>query len=120
MALFSKDTKEEKKSSKSTTSQSDAAPVSIEKGKHIIQGAHITEKAAVLSDTNVYAFDVHPDANKVEIARAVKERYGVEPRKVHVVRKQTKRVFRRKGVGTKGGGKKAYVYLKKGDTIELF
>ena len=79
----------------------------------------ITEKAALLTDLRVYTFDVTPDANKRDIARAVTAQYKVVPARVHVSKIASKRVVRRGHVGVKSGGKKAYVYLKKGDTIEI-
>ena len=81
----------------------------------------ITEKGAHLSVAGAYVFNVAKDANKLEIARAVKELYKVTPRMVRVMaipRKpvQTRTTNRR---GMTAGGKKAYVYLKKGETIEI-
>lgn len=80
----------------------------------------ITEKAANESAKNVYTFDVLPTANKNQIVAAIKDVYKVTPVAVRVVTIPTKHVFNRKGTtGIKNGGKKAYVQLKKGDTIEL-
>lgn len=63
----------------------------------------ITEKAAIAADkANAYVFDVSRDANKRSIALAIKAKYKVTPIKVNVAK-----------------GKKAYVYLKKGDKIEI-
>ncbi len=85
----------------------------------VIKNPRITEKTAYASDNNVYAFDVSPRATKVEVMRAVLEIYKFKPTKVNIVSVPVKRVFRRNSVGVKGGGKKAYVYLKKGDKIEF-
>lgn len=80
----------------------------------------ITEKAANESVKNVYTFDVLPSANKNQIVAAIKDTYKVTPVAVRVVTIPTKNVYNRKGAtGVKNGGKKAYVQLKKGDTIEL-
>jgi len=43
----------------------------------------------------------------------------VKPEKVRVAAIPAKKVFVRGKKGVKSGGKKAYVYLKKGDKIEL-
>ena len=51
--------------------------------------------------------------------KAIEDLYGVKPVKVATTRIQYKPVQRRGIFGHKGGGKKAMVYLKKGDTIEL-
>jgi len=70
---------------------------------------------------NVYTFDVAPAATKRDIARAVQSLYKVKPRKIAVVRIRQKEVrnMRTGKSGVKKGGKKAYVYLKQGDTIAV-
>src|SRR3989338_8043934 len=47
--------------------------------------------------------------------------YNVTPRMVHIVTvpAKQKRSARTGGLGVKSGGKKAYVYLKKGETITV-
>lgn len=87
----------------------------------ILLSPRITEKGAYLSEAGVYVFNVAGNANKVQIADAIRETFKVTPRKVTVVAVPGKSVMTR-GTNRKGrtaGGKKAYVYLKKGDTIEL-
>jgi len=80
----------------------------------------ITEKAALGADkSNVYIFEVTPGATKKSISASVRDAYGVTPEKVRVAVIPPKRVFIRGKKGVKSGGKKAYVYLKKGDKIEL-
>lgn len=85
----------------------------------VIMAPRITEKAAHISDNRVYTFDVFPKATKTDVAKAIKEIYGVTPVRVNVSAIPTKQVFRRNRLGLKGGGRKAYVYLKKGDKIEF-
>ena len=80
----------------------------------------ITEKAALGADkSNVYIFEVTPGATKRSISASIHDVYGVKPKKVHVAAIPSKRVFVRGKRGVKSGGKKAYVYLKKGDKIEV-
>ena len=88
---------------------------------HILRNPRVTEKATIASEHGVYVFDVAPDATKSCIAHAVKTYYKVVPRKVHIVTIPAKRVRSRlRGrFGVVSGGKKAYVYLKKGDSMEL-
>ena len=124
MGIFSKDKKTTKAKTVKKTEKAEAVVKKDNKessvfNSYIIKNPRITEKAAHISDNNVYTFDVNKDATKVEIAKAVKAIYGVNPFKVNVVAVPTKRVFRRTSVGVKGGGRKAYVYLKKGDKIEF-
>lgn len=86
---------------------------------NVIRNPRITEKAAHISDQNVYTFDVAPGASKTEISKAIKAIYNLTPVKVNVSAIPTKRVFRATHIGVKRGGRKAYVYLKKGDKIEF-
>lgn len=86
---------------------------------HIIKNPRITEKATLLSEGNVYSFDVSADATKNAIKEAVFEIYKVKPRKVNIASVPSKKVFSRGIRGEKSGGKKALVYLKKGDKIEI-
>lgn len=86
----------------------------------ILTRPRITEKATSVSQNNVYVFDVAPHANKKLIAAAVKDVYGITPTHVRVTKIATKVKMTRRGKATTvGGGKKAYVFLKKGDTIEI-
>lgn len=88
---------------------------------HILLNPRITEKGAYLSSIGAYVFNVAEHANKHQIAEAVQVVFKVLPRKVTVARVPRKVVLTR-GSNRKGktvGGKKAYVYLKKGETIEL-
>jgi len=80
----------------------------------------ITEKATILAEeNNVYTFNVDPRASKKEISKAVQKNYEVNPVKVNISDVKRKRVFARGKKGIKAGGKKAMVYLKKGDKIEF-
>ncbi len=125
MGIFTKKTETKAKSPKKAVVKTEAPKVAKVKGgislgsSNIISHPRITEKAAHVSDNNVYTFDVYPRATKIEIAKAVKEIYGFTPLKVNVVAIPTKRVFRAKHIGVKRGGRKAYVFLKKGDKIEF-
>ena len=59
------------------------------------------------------------NATKENIKKAVQLIYKVIPESVNVAPIPSKSTFSRGKRGVKKGGKKAYVYLKKGDTIEL-
>ncbi|MDE2071222.1 MAG: 50S ribosomal protein L23 [Patescibacteria group bacterium] len=88
---------------------------------HILLSPRITEKGALLSQHNCWVFNVAPSASKRDVAEAVRAVYNVRPRKVTLAALPTKtRVTRGTNrMGVSGGGKKAYVYLKQGDTIEF-
>ena len=86
----------------------------------IITSPKITEKAVGQSERNVYTFTVKRDATKYQVRDAVKALYNVTPVKVNIVNKKpTTRISRTSGTKHVPGMKKAYVYLKEGDTINL-
>ncbi len=84
-----------------------------------IKKPRITEKAAVSAEKGSYVFEVSKDANKATIAQAIKALYKVTPVKVAIVKLPAKKVFVRGKKGRTNEIKKAYVYLKKGDKIDL-
>lgn len=88
---------------------------------HVLLSPRITEKATDVQAGSVYVFDVAKNATKRDIASAVSRFYKVVPRMVRVVSIPAKNIrnMRTGRSGVKQGGKKAYVYLKKGDTITL-
>ncbi|HJN62715.1 MAG TPA: 50S ribosomal protein L23 [Candidatus Paceibacterota bacterium] len=86
----------------------------------VIIRPRITEKSTILAEEgNVYTFDVHPNATKKEVEKAVVNNYKVQPLKVNVSDIKRKTVMTRGKKGKKAGGKKAMVYLKDGDKIEF-
>lgn len=87
----------------------------------VIVRPRITEKAALSIDKNVYTFEIRKDATKFDVRDAVKTLYKVTPVKVRIVRKSPRHyVSRMRGRNMMDKGlKKAYVYLKEGDRIDL-
>lgn len=85
----------------------------------IILAPRMTEKAAKMSELNAYTFMVKPSATKSEIVKEIVRLYKVTPVKVNITKIMNKIRFVRGNWGTKGGGKKAVVFLKKGDTISI-
>ncbi len=80
----------------------------------------VTEKSTLLSALNKYAFEVMPQANKLQIKEAVELAFSVRVRGVNTsnVRGKVRRFGRRP---TKGRSwKKAIVTLEEGYKIELF
>src|SRR5690606_30137403 len=87
----------------------------------VLQSPRVTGLGMGQSEQNVYAFKVARSASKYDVRDTVKALYGVTPVKVNIVNKaprQFKHANTRR-VRTEHGIKKAYVYLKKGDTISL-
>ncbi|NPA49723.1 MAG: 50S ribosomal protein L23 [Thermodesulfobacteria bacterium] len=88
--------------------------------KIILQPA-ITEKSMYLKEkNNQVTFWVHPDANKIEIKKAVEDLFNVKVEKVQTIRVKgkPKRVYRYEG--RRPVRKKAIVRLAPGQTIEFF
>ena len=85
----------------------------------VLKRPRITEKAANAGTRNAYVFDVAVDATKNEIAKAFQIAYKQKPVKVNLVTGRAKSYFRRGVLGFGKRGKKAYVYLPKGVTIEI-
>lgn len=81
----------------------------------------ITEKAVMQNDRQVYAFFVRKDATKHLVHDAVVAYFKVTPVKVNIVNKlpRTVQSQSRGKVVKQSGYKKAYVYLKAGDTINI-
>ena len=87
--------------------------------EHILVRPRLTEKASLNLEKNVYVFDVAVDTNKLEIEKAIKDLYKVTPEKIRIVQVPAKRIIYRGKKGIKSGSKKAYVYLKDGDKINI-
>lgn len=127
MALFGskKKTEETKPETKAetTTKSASSAPRSSSIGTvaHVLKNPRITEKASDMQAMSVYCFDVEGSATKPQIASAVRSVYKVSPRKIRIVHIPAKirRSARTGKSGTKIGGKKAYVYLRSGETITI-
>lgn len=119
MALFkSKKTKEEQAVA-TDNSVAQANPTVDSSLDDVLVRAHITEKAYDLSKRGVYTFEVAQNANKYVVAQAIKSVYGVTPKQVRIVKTKprTVRSLMRAKSTHQSGMKKAYVYLKEGDTI---
>ncbi len=93
--------------------------------KKILIRPLVTEKMTDLTEKeNKYGFIVQLDANKIEIAKAVKSKFNVDVVSVNTIRNsgKTKTQFTKKGrfSGKTPRYKKAIITLKEGQTIDLF
>lgn len=81
----------------------------------------VTEKSARQNDRGVYTFIVRRSATKYDVRDAVQFLFKVTPRKVTIVNRSPRTTHSRaKGRNmTVSGLKKANVFLKKGDRIDL-
>lgn len=82
----------------------------------------ITEKATDMKEAaNQVAFFVHPEANKIEVKKAVEQAFDVKVERVNIVkRKPLDRMRFGRSVGKESGFKKAYVTLQPGEKVEFF
>lgn len=85
----------------------------------------LTEKMLKLSEKlGKYGFEVHREANKLEIKRAIEKKFNVTVESVQVVniKGKTKRMSTRRGMttGRRSDRKKAVVTLLKGQKIDFF
>ncbi len=85
----------------------------------ILLRPRITEKSTMQNDRNAYVFEIDQRANKKDVANAIFENFKVHPVSVNITKTPAKKVFVRGKVGKKAAIKKAYVYLKEGDKIEI-
>jgi large subunit ribosomal protein L23 len=122
MALFGKkkETKEESAAEVKVSTASKALSTDRNLAA-IIVAPRLTEKSVRMGERNVYTFEVKRDATKYDVRNAVKALYKVTPVRVNIVNKRPAERMQGSRNRTKHvqGMKKAYVYLKKGDTINL-
>jgi large subunit ribosomal protein L23 len=80
----------------------------------------ITEKSNSLMEHNKYTFEVHKDANKIQIRQAVEQIFKVKVMSVNTMNVSSKP--KRRGVlaGRTRSWKKAIVALPEGQRIEFF
>lgn len=94
-------------------------PVGDARLSNVLKRPWFSEKALMGTENGVYVFEVPPAATKADVANAIIQAYGVTPRKINMVNLPAKSVSlrTRRGTGTRARRHKAYVYLKKGETI---
>jgi len=80
----------------------------------------ITEKAAHLGNKNQYVFAVASGSNKIEIAKAINEVYGIKPIAVNIVKMRGKKVRSGRVRGMRKDWKKAVVTSPAGKTIKIY
>lgn len=86
----------------------------------------VTEKQTAITEkmANRYGFRVSPDANKLEIKKAIEDMYNVTVVDVNTMNYSGKRKSRytKSGVinGKQASFKKAIITLKEGETIDFF
>jgi large subunit ribosomal protein L23 len=88
---------------------------------HVIIKPLVTEKSTHLQETrNVYAFQVHRDANKAQIRKAVEAIYNVKVKDVHTMNRKGKPRQARNKIAKTSDWKRAVVKLDENSRIELY
>ncbi len=124
MALFSSDKKTPKaKKPKSDVRVWGRGLLAVDDARiaNVLKRPWFSEKALIGTESGVYTFEVSPAATKEDVAQAIIKAYNVTPMKVRMVNLPAKKVSLRgrRGVGVRSRRHKAYVYLKKGETIQF-
>lgn len=121
MAIFNKKNKREAK--EMVINQNNSTPTQLlvsNSDKAVLFRPRVTEKATEKSaNDNVYVFEIFKNITKKDVASAIHSKYNVRPFKISIVKIPSKKIRSRGKVGFRSSGKKAYVYLKKGDKIEI-
>lgn len=86
----------------------------------IIMKPLVTEKVSGLGALNKYVFAVAKNTNKIEVAKAIKEIYGIKPVGVNVIRMSGKKARYGRISGQRKDWKKAIITLPKGQTIKVY
>ena len=89
--------------------------------RDVIQAPLISEKGTALAESaNQFLFKVRPEANKIEVKRAIEGLFKVKVVDVRMARYLGKMRRVGRSVGRRSDWKKAYVTLKEGDKIDFF
>lgn len=83
----------------------------------------ISEKTVRLADElNQYTFAVRSTSGKIDIAKAISEKFSVKVENVRIINTLGKKVTfgKKRQTGRQSVTKKAIVTLKEGDSIEIF
>ncbi|HEX7410072.1 MAG TPA: 50S ribosomal protein L23 [Candidatus Binatia bacterium] len=87
----------------------------------VIASPLITEKGTLVNEQgNQFVFRVRPEANKIEIRRAIETLFKVKVEKVHTLNYLGKNRRVGHSVGQRPRWKKAYVTLAAGQRIDFF
>mgnify|MGYP001599025248 CR=1 FL=1 len=89
--------------------------------ENMVTAPWLSEKALIGTEKGVYVFSIPLFATKLQVKQAVERIYKVVPRAVNVVnvRGKSKQLRSRRGYGVRSKRRKAYVYLKAGDSIQF-
>ena len=89
--------------------------------ENVLMAPWLSEKALIGTEQGVYVFKVPARATKTAVSEAIELIYKVKPRQIRMVNLPAKKtnLKTRRGTGARARRHKAYVYLKKGETIQF-
>lgn len=87
--------------------------------RYFLRHPLVTEKNTVLASRGQYVFLVDREANAPQVRMAIKARYRVDAVRVNFVNVKAKMRRLGRSVGTKPGYKKAIVWLKEGQKLDI-
>ncbi|MFA6553227.1 MAG: 50S ribosomal protein L23 [Patescibacteria group bacterium] len=79
----------------------------------------ISEKGSLIGMYNQYIFQVAPGTNRVEVRKAIRKLYGVDPIKVNIMNVRGKKIRYGRSEGQTKAWKKAVITLAAGQKIEI-
>lgn len=87
----------------------------------VLQKPILSEKAYRQMEKGIYTFFVSKAASKEDVKNSIEKMFSVSVKKVNVlgIGAKQKRIAKTRKTVTVGGGKKAIVYLKAGQTISV-
>lgn len=85
----------------------------------VLQKPILSEKAYRLMEKGIYTFFISKAASKEDVKNSIEKMFSVSVKKINVlgIGAKQKRIAKTRKTVTVGGGKKAIVYLKAGQTI---
>lgn len=106
----------------STKTEGKTVPVKgVTRAHEVLIRPIISERSADLhSRLNQYVFEVHRKANKIEIKKAIKEMYDVDPISIRIVTVPGKPVTRGQVRGRTNAYKKAIIAVPKGTELPVY
>jgi len=107
------------KKSKETDTQKALPKNKIGKFSGILVKPLVTEKASFIGQYGQYVFEVNPRANKIEVAKAFLNTYGVKPVSVNITSVKGKEIRYGRTKGRTKNRKKAFITLPPGAKIEV-
>ncbi|MFA6422690.1 MAG: 50S ribosomal protein L23 [Candidatus Buchananbacteria bacterium] len=103
-----------------TVVKEDMADRNIAKYAGILIRPMVSEKNSGLTKHNQFVFEISTKANKIQVAEAIKAKYGVEPVRVNVSNIIGKKVRYGKYTGKQKDSRKAIVFLPEGKSINVY